>query len=216
MSEMGGIRSTVEFSPPVDCPVAEASTNVNGPIRTARSSIPAEGGPTPVLEFVCNGEPADIEDVTTIFSIGTLNLCRIDHRGNPLCPCSCLGNHGIPITRYHVDDGHVTVVFYSKDFDELRTVMDELQTHFPSLNVKRLVREPDDYRDDQYVLVDTGKLTDRQLEMLNIAYDQGYFDRPRGANATEIARELEIDPSTFREHVNIALSKLLESILEIE
>lgn len=213
MPSDGGIRSTVEFSPPVGCPVAEVSTQLDSPIRSVRPSIPPSGGPPPVLEFTCNSTPTDVEDLKIVFSTDNLTLCRISHRGEPACPCTCLGEHEIPITRYRADDGTLTIVFHSTDFEELRATMATLQERFPTLDIRRLVRTPTDHHDEDYVMFDTGVLTERQLQMLEVAHDRGYFQRPRETNATEIAAEFEIDPSTFREHVNLALSKILESVL---
>lgn len=41
----------------------------------------------------------------------------------------------------------------------------------------------------------------------------GYFERPRRANATEVADVLDINPSTFSEHLAAAESKLIEDVL---
>lgn len=213
MANQGGIRSTVEFPPPVGCPVAEVSTRIEAPIRSIRPSIPSREGPPTVLEFACRGLPEDIDGLRTVFSTGNLSICRINHQGNPACPCTSLGDHGIPISRFMAHDGKLTIVFHTADFEELRSTMDMLQDQFPNLDIRRMIRSPTDYQDDEYVMIDTGGLTERQLQMLEIAHKRGYFKRPRQTNATEIAREHDIDPSTFREHVNIGLSKLLESIL---
>ncbi len=61
--------------------------------------------------------------------------------------------------------------------------------------------------------MDRGRLTARQREVLETAFEMGYFERPRRANATEVAAELGIGPSTFREHVSAAETKLLEDVL---
>jgi predicted DNA binding protein len=42
----------------------------------------------------------------------------------------------------------------------------------------------------------------------------GYFNHPRDANATAVAEDLDISPATFAEHLALAQSKLLDSILE--
>ncbi|MFW6000412.1 MAG: helix-turn-helix domain-containing protein, partial [Halorubrum sp.] len=56
-------------------------------------------------------------------------------------------------------------------------------------------------------------LTDRQCEVLRTAYRMGYFERPRDANASEVADALDISPSTFAEHLATAQRKLLEEAL---
>jgi len=42
----------------------------------------------------------------------------------------------------------------------------------------------------------------------------GYFERPKRANATEIAADLGIAQSTFTEHLMAAQRKLLRDVLE--
>ena len=64
------------------------------------------------------------------------------------------------------------------------------------------------------MFVNRGKLTDRQREVLQTAYKMGYFERPKRANATEIAAELDISQSTFTEHLVTAQRKILEDVLE--
>ncbi|MEF8843240.1 MAG: helix-turn-helix domain-containing protein [Haloarculaceae archaeon] len=62
-------------------------------------------------------------------------------------------------------------------------------------------------------LVDRGRLTDRQREVLRTAYRMGYFEYPRSANATEVAETLGIGLSTLAEHLAAAQAKLLDELL---
>ncbi|GAB3684603.1 hypothetical protein GCM10028857_13820 [Salinarchaeum chitinilyticum] len=66
---------------------------------------------------------------------------------------------------------------------------------------------------DGIVEVDVDQLTDRQLEVLETAHDMGYYQYPRGANASEVAEALDICPSTLAEHLAAAQSKLLADVL---
>lgn len=56
-------------------------------------------------------------------------------------------------------------------------------------------------------------LTDRQQEVLEVAYDLGYYDVPRGSSTSEIAAELGVDDSTVAKHLQRAEHNLLEIIL---
>jgi predicted DNA binding protein len=49
--------------------------------------------------------------------------------------------------------------------------------------------------------------------VLETAHEMGYFERPRRANGTEVAAALDIDPSTFSEHLAAAQRKLLRDVL---
>ena len=56
-------------------------------------------------------------------------------------------------------------------------------------------------------------LTARQQEVVQIAFDIGYFDVPRGASTEEVAAELELDASTVSEHLQRAERNLLSTVL---
>lgn len=213
MSEGSGIRSTVAFEPPVDCPIATLSERADTRIRSVRASTPPPGDTPSVSEFIIAGATVELDGVDTVFSVGDISICRTAHDDRYDCPCMCLGEHGTPISRYKADNGKLTIIFHTATFEELQAIIGDLQDRFPGMDIRRMIRAPSEYREHDQVLVDTGSLTERQLEMLEVAYRRGYFDRPRGANATEIADVFGIDPSTFREHINIGLSKILDSVL---
>ncbi|OIB59071.1 helix-turn-helix domain-containing protein [Natrialba sp. SSL1] len=150
-----------------------------------------------------------------VFSYGETNLyrwVRNEDRNNP-CPCVCLGSFGCPVHRYTVDDGTVTLVFHATDFEQLQTIMNEFRDRFPNVNVKRLLQPPLEGTPEERVFVNRGKLTDRQEEVLETAYQMGYFERPKGANATEVAAELEITQSTATEHLSAAQRKIFGDVL---
>lgn len=56
-------------------------------------------------------------------------------------------------------------------------------------------------------------LTDRQHEVLEVAYELGYYDVPRGSSTAEVAAELGVDGSTVAEHLQRAEHNLLETLL---
>jgi len=52
-------------------------------------------------------------------------------------------------------------------------------------------------------------LTDRQREVVEAAYEAGYYDWPRERTGSEIAADLGISSATFSEHIHAAERKLL-------
>lgn len=56
-------------------------------------------------------------------------------------------------------------------------------------------------------------LTDRQLEVLQTAYDLGFYDVPRGATIDEVATEIGIDEGTVSEHLQRAERNILSQQL---
>jgi predicted DNA binding protein len=208
-----GIRATVTFSDPGDCPVAACSVDVDGPIEHVSASVlPADATGT-VTEFLA---PAGIERaaVEPVFEYDTATLYRTRQGSHGGCPCTCLGQHDCPIHRYTAEGGELTIVFHAVEFEQLQTVMAELREQYPPVDVRRLLQPPLDDDPEERVFVDRGKLTDRQREVLVTAYEMGYFERPRGANASEVAAELDIAQSTLNEHLVTAQRKLLTDILD--
>jgi DNA-directed RNA polymerase specialized sigma24 family protein len=68
-------------------------------------------------------------------------------------------------------------------------------------------------RDYQHHETPLDALTERQREVLEIAYEHGYYDIPRGSSTAEIAAELDVDDSTVVEHLQRAEHNLLETLL---
>lgn len=56
-------------------------------------------------------------------------------------------------------------------------------------------------------------LTDRQREILQTAYELGYFDVPRSVSTADVADTLELDPSTVAEHLQRAERNLVANLL---
>jgi predicted DNA binding protein len=207
-----GIRATVEFEADA-CPVAAAAADAEIVVDSVSTSVAASGHES-VTEFALDGRLPPEAGFDPVFSNGSVRWYRLTHDGNVDCPCACLGAHGCPVVRYVTRGETLTLVFHVADYERLQKVVADLRERF-DVDIRRFVRSSEDdlVRDGDRVLVDRGKLTARQLEVLETAYAMGYFERPRGANATEVADELDIVPATFREHVAAAERKLLDDVL---
>lgn len=210
-----GIRATVRFGTPAGCPIAELSAAAGTVVDSIATSVAVPGEAGSTTDFLVEAPHAPGDDgAEPIFSYGSKNLFRLDHDRAVACPCECLGGFGCAVERYVAEDGDLTIAFHAADFDELQAVIADCRERFDEVDVRRLVRSPAaDTRRDA-VFVDRSRLTGRQLEVLRTAYRLGYFERPRRANATEVAAELGIDASTLTEHMTVALSKVLGDLLE--
>lgn len=219
-----GIRATVEFTTPGLCPIVDFSATVGTTIDAVSRGVCPPDCSTCVSEFSVEGEADTVIEFDAIsgtdatpelvFSHGSTHRYRLTHDDGINCPCECLGQFGCSVSRYVASEGSLTIVFYAADYDQLQTVVVSLRDRFPGVDIKRLIQSPGESDHQDSVFVDRGRLTDRQLEVLQTAYEMGYFDRPRESNATDVARALAIDPSTFGEHLAAAQSKLLQDLLE--
>lgn len=213
MSE--GIRATVEFPSSVPCEIAAASRETDSMIDGVWSSVATAATTPSVTEFLVDTEdPPVLDGPEHVSTIGGRHLFRFSHDGEAACPCERLGTAGCAVQRYLARSGSLRLVFNAESFEELQTVVGDLRDRFDDLDVRRLIRSPDAEPSREAVFVDRGRLTERQFEVLETAYRSGYFERPRGANATEVAAELGIDPSTFNEHLVAAQRKLLGDVFE--
>lgn len=210
-----GIRATVAFSSPDVCPIASISAATDSTIDSVSTSVASAPESESVTEFVVDAAsiPEDVP-AELVFSYGDRHVFRLPHDGTFDCPCECLGEFGCPTHRYVARQGTLELVFHATDYEQLQTVIAELRSRFPGTDIRRLVRSPTGEGRSDTVFVDRGKLTARQLEVLRTAYEMGYFERPRRANATEVAAALDINQSTFSEHLVAAQTKLLADVFE--
>mgnify|MGYP000415732930 CR=1 FL=1 len=210
-----GIRVTVDFPTPSRCPIADLAASADATVRDVTTSVTPASDSGSVSEFLLPADsiPEDF-DREPVFTYTGRHSFRVEHGNDSACPCACLGEFDTPIDRYVAEGGHLRLVFHAPDFETLQTIVAELRERFPDVDIQRLIRAPTEGAVRDTVFVDRGRLTDRQLEILRLAYDRGYFDRPRGANATELADELDITPSTLTEHLHTAQRKLLGDVFE--
>jgi DNA-binding CsgD family transcriptional regulator len=57
------------------------------------------------------------------------------------------------------------------------------------------------------------RLTERQRQVLQLAYEMGYYEVPRTASSADIATRVSLDPSTVAEHLQRAERNLLKGLL---
>lgn len=82
---------------------------------------------------------------------------------------------------------------------------------YADAGMRVLLRRLTDYRGPGHTL---DSLTDRQREVLETAYDLGYFDVPRRVSTADVAAELDLDPSTVAEHLQRAEHNLFTALLD--
>ena len=208
-----GVHAEVEITARSTCRVINASDETPSITSVLRSTRPDSG--TVTVEFTADAD-ADFEEVEEVFHYGDEVVYRLERETGsmPTCACEFVETHGCPVRHLETDDGVVVLSFIACDLDALRRTVVELRDEFDGVSLRRLTRSENADADDDLVLVDRAALTDRQHEVLARAHEMGYFDHPKGANATEVSGSLDINRSTFAEHLSAAQSKLLDCVLE--
>ena len=217
---MSGFRATVVVDDPADCPVAEVSANVDDPIDSVTRTHSSTNGKPVVEEFGVEAD-ADIDEgdlsadveLTPVQANEQEAVYRFERNEKPDCACVIVEETGTPITTVRAQDGALLLSFRTFDLEEISEIVSSLRDRFDGVLVEDLTQGQGEDAGDA-VIVDRDVLTDRQREILDTAHEMGYFEYPKGANATDVAAELGVARSTFTEHLAAAQTKLMDSILE--
>lgn len=206
-----GIHAEVKISGSSVCRVVDASKKAEV-ASVSRSAAPTTDGTT--VEFTADSG-ADTIDASEVFSYDSKGIYRFEQPASEesACACDLIERNGYPTRHTEVDAGAVVLSFVAEDIKSLRDVIAALKTQY-DISLQCLTRSSIADDESDLVFVDRSVLTERQREVLETAHEMGYFDHPKQANAAEVAAALDINGSTFAEHVSAAQSKLLESILE--
>lgn len=212
-----GIRAEVRIDADGTCPVVEGALAAESPSYSVARSTTASTADRVTEEFMLESDttPEASVELTEVFDYGSKTMYRFDRERGRGCPCESIEQHDSPIVDLHTRGGDLFVVFHAVDMEDLRDVIETLMDRYPTVDVRRLLRNEDDPRESNPVFLDRSRLTDRQREVLATAHRMGYFEHPKGANAGEVAETLDISATTFAEHLSAAQSKLLEAILDV-
>jgi len=207
---MTGVRAEFVFEQPANCLVAAASEGTDNSLRDI--SWAHTSGERVAEQFTASGELPET-DAEEVFDYGPQRVYEFERDQDRDCVCSFIEESLGPVGDAYATDGNLHVTLHAGDMTKLRELLGELNERFGSVRIEYLVRGRAEASDGELVPVDLRRLTDRQREVLQMAHEMGYFEYPRDANASEIAEALDIQPSTFTEHLNAAQSKLLDELL---
>lgn len=215
-----GIRAELAISSPAGCPIAQITTETDTTADNISMTLVDDSAETVTEEFMLDtddsmaaiDQPNGLEDVNEIFSYGSKHIYRF-HRTREDCACERVHRQSCPITDTRAEDGTLFLTIHTEGIEQLREVLTDLRERFSGVRVKRLLHSNTDDTTNDLILLDRSELTDRQREVLETAHEMGYFEHGQGSNAGEVADALEINSSTFSEHLRAAQRKLLRTIL---
>lgn len=200
----------VGIDSPEGCPIATATAETGSTatnIGICERSIPTG---EVVGEFTLDTDDEPGEDFERIRSGTRGAVYRFSQAEAHQCPCELVERSGSPVTNVSADSGTLNLTFHA-DPTEAQEVLRRLATTFDSVSVRQPEVDP---TEEMYAMVDLSTLTARQYEVLERAYELGYFDFPKGANAGDVAEDLGIARSTFSEHLAAAQRKFFSPIFE--
>jgi len=208
----------VRIAAPTGCPVAEACGPADATGYVIGRGVPPEPGGRVIEEVAIDAEaPVDDERLRRVFAYDSESVYRFDRPRGMGCPCERVERFGCPVVDVRAEGDALVLTFHALDTETLRDVVTDLRAAFTGVSIRRLIQSDGEDPDPSQglVLVDRGRLTDRQYEVLATAQRMGYFEYPKRANAGEVAAALGIARATFTEHLAAAQSKLLQSVLAV-
>ncbi|TYL36063.1 hypothetical protein CV102_24290 [Natronococcus pandeyae] len=112
-----------------------------------------------------------------------------------------------------VEDGIGRIIGETAPETNIRPIIEGLQATFPETEFisKRTVTQSTSSENVNAEIV-FESLTDRQQEVLEVAYHAGYFDSPRRASGEEIAETLGISSATFYQHIRKGSRRMLDKL----
>lgn len=206
-----GLQVTMAVTAPEGCPAGEISTETGDKIEDISWNA-ATDGDTVTEEFTANSD-VDREDVTQVFESRHQTRYRFERERDNTCVCEAVERQHCPLQEVRAENGRLVMTFYASDVEIVRSLVTDLRDQYGDVKLQHLCRSGD-LDSENLVLIDRNRLTDRQREVIETAYEMGYFQHPRQTNGSEIAAELDISLSTFTEHLAIAQSKILDAIVE--
>lgn len=168
------------------------------------------------------GVDADCADVAALVADAPdLQLVTADSHGSIIratltgrTVAATLADHGALLTSETATAGGATCTAILPQETDVRRLLDALAAAHDDVQLlaqRDRERTPRTVRDVHSALVDA--LTDRQLQVLRTAYLAGFYEWPRQNTGAEIADILDINQSTFLQHLRTAERKLLDVLL---
>jgi len=210
---MSGVRARIRIESIADCPVAAAAAEADAHVDSIDRATAGRDG-TVAEEFALPAD-ADVDpdlDATPVADDGERTVYRFERERDHSCACDLVEYTGPPVADIRADAGDLEITFRASEVADVRAVVAALDDAFESVHLRELSHHSPGEETD-VVLVDRNVLTGRQRRVLRRAHQLGYFEYPKGANASDVADDLDIARSTFVEHLSAAQSKLYDALV---
>jgi len=209
-----GVRARLSVDGRDACPVAAVSDEPGTTVDDIAWSSPTPDGGV-VEEFTAEtadgtGPPAG--EFERVFGDDDAGRYRFE-RDRDGCICETVESFDCPVTDVHAEDGRLRLTFHAASVERVKAIVARLHDEYGDVSLEQLHAGGETSLTDTTV-VDRSRLTDRQQEVVRTARELGYFEYPKGANASEVAEALDISVSTFAEHLAAAETKLLDDVFE--
>lgn len=175
--------------------------------------VKIEGDSDPAEEFL--EEVNEAEGCVSLDVIGEGDdqlLCQGVFTG-ATCIREALNEVGATPEHIEIGEGRGFAGMHVPDRDTLQRILREM-TALPEVKLENVTQQGSEQPWPKSVFLDQFGLTEKQYEVIERAYEMGYFDAPRRVNATAVAEDLDLTISTVMDHLQKGLSKVLHNYFD--
>lgn len=140
------------------------------------------------------------------------DVVRCDLRTTATAPEQILTERNMYFDKTVFENGTVTVSGRLSDVGSVKQLTQVLESHYDGVRTSTVWSDTtiEGSRSSDHELLES--LTDRQLEILQHAFYDNYFEIPRGSSATELSERFDIARATFTQHLRAAQRKILKQL----
>ncbi|WP_280588166.1 helix-turn-helix domain-containing protein [Halorubrum sp. Boch-26] len=202
-----GVRARLAVRDPPHAPVAEALPD--GSVATDVERVRLDDAV--VSEFRTDREIG----ADPVFAADDEYVYRIRSPPTAPYPCRSVESLGHPVSDVAVrtNPDRILLTLSLPSVDPVDEIVETVETTGASVTLERLTRSGGSGGCDP-VVVDRGRLTDRQREVVRTAQRLGYFEYPREADAEAVAAAVGIARSTFAEHLAAAQRQVFDELVD--
>ena len=193
---------------------AECTLSYHGGVQQTEAGdhvfVTVEGAAVDAVEGAATDVVA-VDDIQRISADGTEGVLRL-RITQPFLALE-LADHGAILRNATADPTNTTLVIDVPESVDLQHVTQLMTDSFATVSLRSKQTLDRSSTDDLYSRF-LGKLTDRQLEVLQTAYYSGFFESPRENTGEEIAAILGISPPAFYQHTRKIQRKLFSTLFD--
>jgi predicted DNA binding protein len=126
-------------------------------------------------------------------------------------PESVVATNGGRVVETTVEHGRASVTVVCPEEGHVESLVDAVREVYPSTGVRAL-RSSGVAATSATASDPLEPLTEKQRQAMELAYYNGYFERPREHDATEVASKLGVSRQTFTQHLRAAQRKVLSEL----
>lgn len=129
------------------------------------------------------------------------------------CVCTVFRNHDCVSSILGVDNGDLVVSLSVVSRETLAAIIDALRDRGATVELRRITRQ-DVSADHRQLVLDTGSVTEKQRNAIQVAIEEGYYESPRRADLGDLAERLGVSRSAVSQRLSAAEKTLVHALYE--